>query len=581
MTMDWRAQSRSRSRLRAPVAPPTLSMPEVTTTPVTANLSRFYGDAGSSTNDTVHQDFAASLGLSSHADMFGSSSGFDPNSLDFTQLRGAPTTQSPTSYGASPPSFSGAASPSAFAFPDAASPPGSTTASTDANLAAIESTLNQLISLQSIATSSPHPNSWMSSPSPIASGSPAKTSAALPTFAPHSFSDLLPKQEEDGSYSFGQADRYNGEGSTPQPSTSAQLQLQHLANQVRACVPAFVDSGSDACAPYFKVRKAGQASQLPTSRSSASPYINATTLAQSSPSRPFSFAPQSLVSGLSLARPTHVLPESFHALSPAELYSAPPTPSHVYPSSAPTHPNFLNPPSPYFEGHDSQPLYDYFQSPDSYPSPYHGNPHDLAPTHINPSHLLSLQGSGIYDSDSSWGGFSPAAAFSPASGNESGRSTPSPHDEPSPAQTQLRKSHHSQRASSLASHALHSASSPDLVSLGSSSKSAPGSRTHSRSNTVSLPQSIYEGTPLASSAVKDSNAPQPIGAGAADDSAIKCLNCSTTVRFFVLPALLSQELTRFSPLRTPHSGVAMPRVDRFATRAASSATCMVWTAPQT
>ncbi|KAL8293713.1 hypothetical protein RQP46_000414 [Phenoliferia psychrophenolica] len=516
ITMDWRAQSRSRSRLRAPVAPPTLSAPEVTTTPVTANLSRFYGDAGSSTIDTVHQDFAASLGLSPNDDLFGPSNGFDPHALDYSQQHRAPSVLSP-SYGNSPPSLN-PVSPSAFAFPaDPASPPGTTAANTDANLAAIESTLNQLISLQSIAISSPHPgSSWMPSPSPITSTSPAKASAPIATFAPHSFHDVVPKTEDDGLYNLGPSDRgvqYGGEASTSQPSTSSQLQLQHLANQVR---------------------KAGLASQLSSSlpRPSSSPYLNATTLSQSA--RPFSFA-QSVASGLSLARPTNVLPEAFHAPSP-ELYSAPPTPSHIYPSSAPAHHNFLNASTPsYFDSHDSQSPYDYFHhtSPDN----SYGSPYDYAPTHVNPSQLLALQGSsaginGTYDSESAWGGFSPASAFSPTSGNEDeARSTPSPHEGANPTHPRQQKSHPARRSNSLAGQALHSASSPDLAGLASvpsNSKSAPGSRTHSRSNTISLPQSIYEGKPLASAPPKDTDVPPPIGAGLTDESAITCLNCKTT-----------------------------------------------------
>ncbi|KAK4704931.1 hypothetical protein P7C70_g1272, partial [Phenoliferia sp. Uapishka_3] len=517
MAMDWRAPSRSRSRLRAPVAPPTLSAPTITTVPVTASLSRFFGDSGSvaDTRDTrldnVQEDLAASLGLSTTTGLFGSASDFNSQSLDFTQTRNTPSVQSPSSYGASPGKFN-AVSPPAFNFPEASSPAG-TTANTDANLAAIESTLNQLISLQSIAATSPHPPSpWLHSSSPI-TRSPAKTNGSLPSFPPRSFSELLLKGEEGGAYPFGQADRgsYKGESSTSQPSTPSQLQLQHLANQVR---------------------KAGQASQLAsssgTSRASASPYINATTLAQSS--RPFSFA-QSAASGLSLARPGVVPPEAFHVQSP-EVYSAPPTPSHVYPSSAPANNHFLNPTSPYYDNSDSHSSYDYFQSPDNYPSPFQNNLHDNAPTHVDPSQLLNNQGSGshgLFESDS-WGGFSPAAAFSPPS--DSARSTPSPKDGTNPVPSQQRRVHHGHRSVSLAGHTIHSASSPDLVSLmgnaALSSKSAPGSRTHSRSNTISLPPSIYEGTPLASGPIKDSSVPPPIGAGGSDDSAIKCLNCSTT-----------------------------------------------------
>ena len=284
-----------------------------------------------------------------------------------------------------------------------------------------------------------------------------------------------------------------------------------------------------------------------------------------------------------------MLPESFHAPSP-ELYSAPPTPSHIYPSSAPTHYDFLDTTSPsYFDGHDSQPLYGYFHpsSDSSYPSPY---ANDHAPTHVNPSQLLSLQGSssglnGPYDSDSSWGAFSPIQAFSPASVNDDDdRDTPSPHDGANTTHPCQQKSPHGRRTNSLASQALHSASLPELATLSSaasSSKSAPGSRTHSRSNTISLPQSIYEGKPLASAPPKDSSTPLPIG-GAMDDSAIKCLNCKTTVwnRPFSYDGISAADIS-LSGLRIRRSGDEMPTEDRFATRVACSETYMVLTDQQT
>lgn len=230
--MDWRAASRSRSRLRAPVAPPTLSAPEVKTTSV---QSRFYGDTLSytSSTDPAHFDLATSLGLLPNADLFSTASGFDGSSLDFPTSRAMP----PGSHGTRTPSFDSHSS--SFAFPDVSSPPGSTT-NTDANLAAIENTLNTLITLQSLAASSPHPPSpWVTSSPSTGASSPAKIPAPPPqvTTYPHPYVDGSPKVEDDGLYSFGSAHGYganvgkSGDGAAPQ-ATSAQLQLQHLANQV-------------------------------------------------------------------------------------------------------------------------------------------------------------------------------------------------------------------------------------------------------------------------------------------------------------------------------------------------------------
>ena len=134
MSMDWRAQSRSRSR--APdfrVRPPSLSRPEASS--ATAQVSRFHGDTGgavaSPTEDHSLQSLASSLGLLS-PNAVGGAAGFDGSTLDYST-----------------------ASSSTFAFPpDAQSPQDPTT---NPNLAEIENTLNQLITLQSLSASVPHP----------------------------------------------------------------------------------------------------------------------------------------------------------------------------------------------------------------------------------------------------------------------------------------------------------------------------------------------------------------------------------------------------------------------------------------
>lgn len=164
VAMDWRAASRSRSR--APdfrvARPPSLSGVEVSS--ATAQLSRFHNDSGGRVTATEEDDknrisFAESLGLSPGPDFF-ASPGVNGTPLD---------------YGSSPPMFG-------FP-PDSQSPEAPTT---DPNLTAIEDTLNQLITLQSLAASSAPPSSvsspWMT-PSTTAPPSSERVAIASPAFS--------------------------------------------------------------------------------------------------------------------------------------------------------------------------------------------------------------------------------------------------------------------------------------------------------------------------------------------------------------------------------------------------------------
>lgn len=246
-----------------------------------------------------------------------------------------------------------------------------------------------------------------------------------------------------------------------------------------------------------------------------SAYANAIYLAQLS--RPFSFSPAT-ASGLSLARPSQVLPETSQPLSP-DLNLAP-APPYMYASSAPVHHhNFPHPPTPYGAGGESPALYDYFQSnrdamatQQSYGSPY-GHPgiphhHLHAPMHVNPSQLLNnLQGP-PYDSDnSSW-------ALSPHSGNDSSRNgTPSPPGPPKPFHNSMSSSFdpNYRIPSSLG---MRSSSTPDLVALAKSkAKGAAAARTQ---------------LGVSSKLATGSN-PAANEADVTDDGLVKCLNCSTTV----------------------------------------------------
>ncbi|GAA5919508.1 hypothetical protein JCM1841_002242 [Sporobolomyces salmonicolor] len=564
--MDWRAQSRSRSRapdFRVSVAPPTID-----STPAMANFSRFSGDTGippssnamppptapsssqpaSSASNTSPSaaplsipqednsaalvELATSLGLSpqDQAQLFGSATPrFDGHSLMelpaprngiSSPLVGPSNTDSP--LGLSPHTHS-------FAFPNGSGGP-------DPNLAAIESTLNQLISLQNLATSptastsSPKGQNALDHAAFVAAKSPSSTFAPSPL---SNSTELSPQQSSQRSRQASASGSTSGTGSR---ASQAQKQLQQFMSGQKASHGALAGASSSAA------RRAS---------TSSSPYINATTLAQSS--RPFSFGAAANVaaaaatsgapaSGLSLARPLHIPPDVSQP-SPPAAYSDSPTPL-FFPSSAPVQPQFGSPNPPLFgESTDTaQLLYDYFhaqQNPSAY-SPYVSQHQDFgslpAPTHVDPSQLLNtLQQSGSvaaspYGSDASSWGVSPRSQVdSPLADDDLKLPTP-------PAM----KTGRSRLASSSA--VTRSSSTSTLANLstssgasGSKAKSAPASRAHSRSNTISLPPSIQEGRPL--QLVNDSSAGDGVasGSGQADqkeddkkDGVTRCLNCSTT-----------------------------------------------------
>lgn len=154
--MDWRAQSRSRSRapdFRVAVAPPT-----VDTSFATAS---FYHHSHS-TPATVLEERESPRDPDVESEASGGAGG-----LDFfaspPPTTSANSTTSFSSYDAPAPQTQ----PQSFSFPpDVASPLGAgSPAANDPNLAAIENTLNQLISLQLLAATSPPP-SIVSSPRP-------------------------------------------------------------------------------------------------------------------------------------------------------------------------------------------------------------------------------------------------------------------------------------------------------------------------------------------------------------------------------------------------------------------------------
>ncbi|GAA5833468.1 hypothetical protein JCM9279_001534 [Rhodotorula babjevae] len=580
--MDWRAQSRSRSRapdFRVSVAPPAIDA-----TPATANFSRFFNDSGlpspvhevpseapspsemppppvptsasssyqappASTsaapaplvipsladNSAELAELATSLGLSpqDQAHLFGSASArLDGHSLLDLPSPGGMASPLPLHNGLSSSIHSSLTSPvsgnspaQTFAF-GAQSPDGS---GSDPNLAAIENTLNQLISLQSIA--SPPSSSYASTPaqvkSPLSTSYPAQSSSSGEQ-TPHS--------------STHHSRQASASSSTTNVAAKGSQAQQHLQQ-------------------FISGRKGTSATGLSTSAassrrvsSSSSPYLNATTLAQ--PSRPFSFGAAASVaaaaassgsssaSGLSLARPSHA--GSSSGSQPQTPYAELPAPP-FFSGSAPAQPSALvgspNPPLFGSSTDTTHLLYDYFHAQNN-PSPYMPSPYlgqqpletfGSAPTSVDPSQLLnhSAVGSPYGSPGSSAWGISPRSLDSPANGALS----PSPDNQKGAATGKARRPG-AVRANSAGSV--------------QTSKSAPVTRVHSRSNTISLPSTIEEGKPLhlggvgqdeddaASRDLDVGTAPPPppppstkgLAAGAkkveADGSPTRCLNCGTT-----------------------------------------------------
>ncbi|GAA5835584.1 hypothetical protein JCM3766R1_006454 [Sporobolomyces carnicolor] len=549
--MDWRAQSRSRSRapeLRTSMAPPTID-----STPATANFSRFFGDNGvpaasvstempppavpasssasaaqsrpavaplsmpasQDDNSAALAELASSLGLSpqDQAQLFGSASArLDGHSLmDLpSPTNGLISPATGTSRLASPGPLSPQPNNNAFAFPDSRK-------AVDPNLAAIESALNQLINLQSLA-SSPSSN-----PSPHSSDGNTLQQAKSPnaTFAP---SPLANSTEAAPSHS-----RQASSGA----SSLAQKQLQQFmtaslsrtSRETRALTTLFERIQKGTSPPVSSSRR--------VSGSTSSAYGNAAALASST--RPFSFGTTGTspsASGISLARPTHLpTAEGSHPASP---YTE--QPPFLFPSSAPSQAQYLGSPNPplFGEGMDTANLlYDYFNPqshPSSYPSFASGSEFGSlpAPTHVDPSQLLHTRETPYGSIGSSWDTHAQSFVGSPGGiGNDTLPSPPTTASANS-GKSRLSASSSGGRSSSTSNLASLSTS---LPSSSTKTKSAPASRAHSRSNTVSLPPPIQEGKALqldrkqndAGDGEQDEKKD-----GAADAGVTRCLNCSTT-----------------------------------------------------
>ncbi|GAA5862673.1 hypothetical protein JCM8547_003509 [Rhodosporidiobolus lusitaniae] len=608
--MDWRAASRSRSRapdFRVAVAPPAID-----STPAIANFSRFFNDSGmpSPVNEMPppplphsastsalpttssaplpgpapaaplplsipslsHDDgsaalaeLATSLGLSpqDQAQLFGSASArFDGHSLlDLP---------SPGGIASPPPSLAAAleiplpasatvtsplsASPQpSFHFPTngiAGSAPGP-----DPNLAAIESTLNQLISLQNLASPSgsaapsPAPSSSATLPIPLPSIDTASSSFSTSVKSPLSTS-FTPS--------------LNGSNETT-PHHSAQHSRSGSISALSASLPASAGKGPSQAQQHLQQVIAGRkpsslsasssaSSSRRASASSSSPYLNATALAGSSSSRPFSFGAAaaaaatsvSPASGLSLARPTQLPAESSQPPTP---YSEPATPN-FFPSSAPVQPAVFGSPNPplFGDGTDTAHLlYDYFHAQQN-PAPFLNSPYvpgsefaafGSAPTSVDPSQLLNsshFSGTGPSAAASPYGSDGSSWGISPRSTMDSPAAVGSPDDDYRPGSSKAKRPA-AARANSMGN--VSSAAKGKGVGGGAGGARSAG---HSRSNTISVPGTIVEGQPL------DLEVGAAYGGGEGgegqaepkqkqklpplkkdpDGGPTKCLNCQTT-----------------------------------------------------
>lgn len=247
-----------------------------------------------------------------------------------------------------------------------------------------------------------------------------------------------------------------------------------------------------------------------------------------------------MISGLALARPSGIVPDLSSSIppSPAAFFNSQPPSPFAYPSSAPGPGSAFigSPPINHYVGsHDtSQYLYDYFAhnpgTSSGYTSPYlaNGGFDSTTPTHIDPAQLYRNLQQSIQQNP-------------PHDGAVEAES-----EDSKPGATSQNAASGSVRKQKLGAAGVknRSASTNDLVGLGSAAKgktaSAPTSRTHSRSNTISMPATVVEGQPLqlspheAPSGLSTATgskpaAPSPTKAPPPAGGITRCLNCSTTV----------------------------------------------------
>ncbi|EGU11676.1 Proteophosphoglycan ppg4 [Rhodotorula toruloides ATCC 204091] len=486
--MDWRAQSRSRSRapdFRVSVAPPAID-----NTPAVANFSRFFSDNGlpSPVNESPSEMPPPPLPSSS------SSTAPRPLSITTQDVNSAALAELATSLGLSP--------------QDQAELFGSASART----------LNQLISLQNLA-SPPASSPATIDPSAFIAPGNAKSplSASFTASLPGSSSEHTPQASTIHSR------RSSASGSSLSKSSQAQQHLQQFISNRKA---------STSSAPPAASTSASSSRR--TSVPAPSPYLTATALAQ--PPRSFSFGAAASVaaaaannptpaSGLSLARPESIPPQ---LSQPSTPFSESPLPQ-FFSGSAPVQPSALvgtpNQPTQYGSASNDTTglLYDYFHAtyqPSPYLSQQQLDTFGSAPASVDPSQLLNSASASPFGSPvSSWG------------------------VNPSSLEGSVLPTEEKKKARRPTSARANSTGSVGTIAS-TKAKSAPASRAHSRSNTISLPSTIEEGKALVTGDIStapsgetksSSSSPAPTAGGGtiskkvdADGGPIKCLNCGTT-----------------------------------------------------
>ncbi|KAK4054512.1 Sodium- and chloride-dependent GABA transporter 1 [Microbotryomycetes sp. JL201] len=454
-TMDWRAQSRSRSR--APDLRVSVAAPAIDATIATANFSRFYGDGSSASQSAVsakqasdknaHAQLSASLGLSSP----------DQGTTESSAVNFAPasrTVAAPMSAAVSPP----------FAF--GTKPLSSSNSGNESKLAAIESTMNQLISLQSKVSSAKRPSTTSLS-STI--GSPNQSSTAA--------SSVSSQATKKGSLS---QSAY---------AALAQQQLQQLTSPKQPGASLSVSPSNGMSSPFVNAARIAQNSQS---------FSTGSITGLSSGNASTSTSPA--VSGLSMQRPPSLVPDLAVPASttPLGFFSEPPTP-FSFPASAPvTAVGFLNSPSTSLYGtHTPDPTFGYYD--------YFAHQADLAASSGYASPFLSTS----VEAPSS-GFINPTQLYRSLQDHVDDLKVDSTEDSTSSAKA-VKKS----KAALTKIRSSHSTG--DLVAMGQTAKAKHTStKTSVKSNAVAgVPSTVPEGKVAESKSKDGSEAPT-------------CLNCGTS-----------------------------------------------------
>ncbi|KAM0791317.1 hypothetical protein ACM66B_005789 [Microbotryomycetes sp. NB124-2] len=295
-TMDWRAQSRSRSR--APEMRVTAAAPAIDATIATANFSRFYGD-GSTASQTAVSSSKQSSDKDAHAQL-SASLGLAPSDQANAEQSSA-VNFAPASRTIAAPMTTAVSPPFAFGTKPLSS---SNNSGNDSKLAAIESTMNQLISLQSrVGSGGVRKPSTTSLASTVGSPSRGSTGAS-------SVSSQATKK---------------GSSSQSAYAALAQQQLQQLTSPKQTEAALSVSPSNGSSSAFMNAALVAQNNQA----FSAGSVAGLSSGAQSTSTSP-------AVSGLSMNRPPSLVPDRGvpGPTTPLGFFSEPPTP-FSFPASAP------------------------------------------------------------------------------------------------------------------------------------------------------------------------------------------------------------------------------------------------------